>query len=75
MKTVNEKGLARITEILSHNHRQKEFTEEMIFAWATEVENHEADGNGAYFEIHANDAVSGHTREWYLDDSMLDDWQ
>jgi hypothetical protein len=72
MKTVNEQGLKEIRDYLSDLHKQDTFTDEQVSAWATEVEDSLNAGNGAEFEIKANDSKSGHVELCRLDDEGYD---
>lgn len=71
---VNQLGLDEILRILTTNHRLggDRFGPSELAAWAAEVEQHMADGNGQYFEIRAADAVSGQTEIHYLSDESIE---
>lgn len=72
-QTVNEKGLAEISRILSERHKLggDHFGPAEIAAWAEDVEFQLGEGNGPSFEIKSADTVSGHTEEFTLDDDCL----
>lgn len=58
--TVNQSGLEFIAQALKEKHvRNDPFTVSMLAAWASDVENSWADGNGAGFEIPARVSVTG----------------
>lgn len=71
---VNEQGINEIKELLAANHKLggDHFGPAELGAWASEVERHLSDGNGAYFEIRASDTVSGHTEIHYLSDDSIE---
>lgn len=59
--TINANGLTQIAAALAKHHKLggDHFTTSMIQAWASEAEEHFADGNGCYIEIRAFDSTSG----------------
>ena len=74
VKTVNDNGLEQIANLLGEKHKlgKDHFTDSMLLAWAEEVDDSLADGNGACFEIRALDSVSGHTERCCITDKGLD---
>lgn len=74
IKTVNALGLAEIRILLSRHHRLggNHFTDDMILAWAKDVEFQLDEGNSPCFEIQAWDSVSGHTQEFELSPEGLE---
>lgn len=72
MKTVNQKGFEYIAEWLRKKARGGEDKTFSLGGWAQEVEQHVIDGNGAYFELRAFEAASGHTEICTLSNDMLD---
>jgi len=74
MKTVNALGLKQIQDYLSDFHKRgrEHFTEEMIQAWAEDVERSLGENNRAEFEIRASDSISGHTELCRLSDDAYD---
>lgn len=62
--TVNQSGLEFIAQVLKESHvREEPFTLSMLAAWASDVENSWAEGNGAGFEIPARESVTGNPIE------------
>lgn len=59
--TINAAGLAEIRAFLEARHKLGHFTDEQISKWAAEAEAHADEGNGAYIDLPARDAISGHT--------------
>lgn len=59
--TINANGLNQIAEALGVHHKlgRDHFTAPMLAAWASEAEEHFADGNGCYIEIRSFDSNSG----------------
>lgn len=70
--TVNAAGIEEIRQFLEENHRQKEFTEEMLHAWAQEAEFQLGEGNAAAIELKARDSIHGTTQEYYISEAGLD---
>ena len=59
---VNHRGLEQIRTILAERHRLGEESFRLnLQAFARDVEHHLSDGNGAYFELHSTETLSGHT--------------
>ena len=58
--TINANGLNQIAAALAKHHKLggDHFTRAMIQAWASEAEDHFAEGNGCYIEIRAFDSTS-----------------
>jgi len=76
MKTVNEKGLNQIANILRERHvngSEISLDQSCISAWAGEVETQLDMGNSPCFEIEHDYTVSGHTEEHELDDDCISD--
>ncbi len=64
MYYITKAGLAMIEEILTEHHKRgPKFLDAEISAWASEIEDSldEQGPDGAYLEIKAADAISGHT--------------
>ncbi len=74
VKKVNDNGIEQIANLLGEKHKlgKDHFTDSMLLAWAEEVDDSLADGNGACFEIRAWDSVSGHTERCCITDEGLD---
>lgn len=74
VKKVNGNGIEQIANLLCEKHKlgKDHFTDSMLLAWAEEVDDSLADGNGACFEIRAWDSVSGHTEFCCITDEGLD---
>lgn len=72
VRTVNQTGLREIYEFLTDNHKQDEFTEAMLNAWAEEAEFQMGEGNPPTIEIKAWDSVSGHAVEFTVSDAGVD---
>lgn len=71
--TVNQNGLSSILAILDKNHRMNgSFTASMLAAWASDVENSWAEGNGACFEIAGRDSLTGNPQTFCLDATCFD---
>lgn len=73
VKRVNEKGLKRIREILKKYHREVEFTDSQIWAWAADVEKNIADHNSAHLEIPSRSSVSRKTEVFTIPESCLEE--
>jgi len=73
VKTVNNKGIEQIANLLGEKHKlgKDHFTVPMLRAWAEEVDDSLAEGNGACFEIRAWDSASGHTERCCITDEGL----
>lgn len=66
--TVNEAGLELIHNILKMAHTSTTpFTKSMLAAWASDVEESFARGNGACFEIPTCVSVEGRPMVFWLD--------
>ena len=74
MKTVNALGLKQIQDHLSDFHKRgrEHFTDEMLQAWAEDVERSLREKDRAEFEIRASDSISGHTELCRLSDDAYD---
>lgn len=74
IQTVNATGLAEIRAILAKYHKLggDHFTDEMIRAWAADVEFQLSEGNSPSFEIRASENVRGHTQEFELSSAAID---
>ena len=74
LKTVNATGLREIHEFLAKNHRLDitHFDHPMILAWAYDVEDSMAEGNGAEIELRSRDSLSGCTQTYTISDAGLD---
>lgn len=74
VETVNENGLEQIANLLGEKHKlgKDHFSRSMIWAWAEEVYDSLAEGNGACFEIRSWDSASGHTERCCITDEGLD---
>lgn len=74
IQTVNATGLAEIRAILAENHRRGggHFTDDMLRAWAAEVEFQLSEGNSPTFEIRSWDSVRGHTQVFELSSAAID---
>lgn len=70
--TVNAAGIEEIRQFLEENHKQKEFTEEMLHVWAQEAEFQLGEGNGAAIELKARDSIHGTTQGYYISEAGLD---
>lgn len=73
MITVNKKGLQQIRTALKRHHKKVQFTDSMVHAWATEVEDRWLNGNGAIFEIKPHNSNSGAAVEIVIDPSGYDE--
>jgi hypothetical protein len=74
MQTINAQGLKQIQDHLSDRHKRgrEHFTNEMLQAWAEDVERSLRENNRAEFEILASDSISGHTELCRLSDDAYD---
>lgn len=72
VRTINQTGIREIYEFLTDNHKQEEFTESMLNAWAADAEFQMDEGNPPTIEIKAWDSVSGHTVEFTVSDAGVD---
>ena len=71
--TVNAAGIEEIRQFLKENHKQQEFTDEMLRAWAQEAEFQLGEGNPpATIEIRAHNCIHGYTMEYRISDAGLD---
>ena len=70
--TVNSRGIEEIRQFLKENHKQQEFTDEMLRAWAQEAEFQLGEGNAAAIELKARDSIHGTTQEYRISDAGLD---
>ena len=70
--TVNSRGIEEIRQFLKENHKQKEFTEEMLHAWAQEAEFQLGEGNRAVIEIRAHNCIYGYAIEYRISEAGLD---
>lgn len=58
--TVNATGLELVAAWLSDHHIQgADHGHLNVHAWASDIEQHAADGNGAYFELRAHESLCG----------------
>ncbi len=72
-QTVNQDGLAQIRAHLAAHHKKgTNFTDEMIGAWASDVEQSLSDSGLAEFEIKATDSVSGRTELCTITEDGID---
>lgn len=70
---INAKGHAEIEAFLNARHKKAgQFTHEMIQAWASEAEAHANNGSGAFIELKAWEAASGHAEEFEISDAGVD---
>lgn len=70
--TVNAAGIEEIRQFLKENHKQEEFTDDMLRAWAQEAEFQVCEGNPATIEIRAHNCIHGYTMEYYISEAGLD---
>ena len=72
VRTINQTGIREIYEFLTDNHKQEEFTETMLAAWAADAEFQMDEGNPPTIEIKAWDSVSGHAVEFTVSEAGVD---
>lgn len=73
--TVNQNGLKAIRTFLEISHVVCEFSDSMIAAWASDIENSWAEGNGPCFEIPARYSLTGHPQIFCLSESSFDTYE
>ena len=60
--TINQAGEKQIREFLAERHSLgASLTDDNLYAWVREAENHALEGNCVYIELPSRDAISGHT--------------
>ena len=71
--TVNQQGLKEIEEFLARNHKRgKQFTREMLLAWAADADFQLSEGNSASIEIRASESIHNRTQEFTISPAGLD---
>ena len=75
MKIVNNQGLAEIRQLLGRYSIKAEsyYTDSMLHAWASTVENSIQENDRAEFEIPSFYSNSGHTTLCRLSDSSIEE--
>jgi len=86
MYTINENGMQQIVEQLKSKCKPSVFdgwldddlvesrrTQEMLSAWATELEDTLNSGDGEEIEISRHDTISGHTEHLSVTDAGIDE--
>lgn len=84
--TINENGMQQIVEQLKSKCKPSVFdgwldddliesrrTQEMLSAWATELEDTLNSGDGEEIEISRHDTISGHTEHLSVTDAGIDE--
>lgn len=71
-KKINEFGICQIKKFLAANHKQEDFTDEMLLAWAADAEFQMREGNTPSIEIGSFDCIHGRTVTFTISDDGID---